>query len=434
MRLSVSGLPNKVLSGETFHISIAIDSTSGSYFSLGERSFSLDAILSILQNRIEKIDLRPLEELVLHGVQSIGSAAVLYATKSVFEAKLASELIGRVGKFVIDNTELWIMNQLEVEAIASGPAAVSNNVLRTWFGKSATMVLQVGQVVQRGITLAVSFVSRWVMRFHFDLKQSLYSHQLIGGIMRKIRDALQLPWEPELGTAKGGSTPSLSSKILLPDFTIQPLSYVQTVTQGESAKFPIRVASLDEFDSSVRLNVQGLPVGATGFIRPDEVTPDAESVVTIETGLVGPGSYTLIVTGEGGGKTHQSSLQLVVNARPEIRTTDVRTRTSIWTGGQPQGWIAERTPIILLMVALSAVLLIGLTHAILRKRTTTMSADHSADPSRCRPAKAAWSSRVRPTHPSAATEGTVFCRFCGVQIHPDAAYCPTCGRKQPTIA
>ena len=425
MRLSVSGLSDKVLSGESFNVRMAIDFTSGSYFSLGGSRFDLDEPIRRLLTRIEKIDLKPLEELVLHAAKSITLCVA---------GRIAAETVGLAGRVVIDNTEMWIMNRLEVEALTSGPVTASNGLLRTWFGKSATMILQVGQVTQRGLSMAVSYVSRWVMSFHFDFKQSLYSHQLIGGIMRKIRDAMHLPWEPVLGTAEGSSTPSLSSRILVPDFAMQAMSSAQAIIQGEQARFTISLTSLDEFDSVVRLAIKGLPKDATGYFMPEEVTPTASTVLTVETSpSTSPGSYTLTLTGEGGGKIHQLSLELVVNARPEIRTTDVRIRTSTGTEGRLPVLITEQMPIILLMVALSAVLLIGLAYAIVRKRTAAAPADYSLGPSRDRPEKAVSPSRVRPTHPSAITVGTVFCRFCGVRIHSDAAYCPMCGRKQPAI-
>jgi len=420
MRLSVSGLTDKVLPGENFNVRMAIDFTPGSYLILGSSRFNLDEPIRRLLTRIEKIDLKPLEELVLHAAKSITLCVA---------GRIASETIGLVGRIVIDNTDMWIMNELEVEALTSGPVTVSNSLLRTWFGKSATMILQVGQVTQRGLSMAVSYVSRWVMRLHFDFKQSLYSHPLVGGIVRKIRDALRLPWEPELGTAEGGSTPVLSSRILVPDFAIEAMSSTQAVIQGEQARFTISLTSLDEFDSLVRLTIQGLPKGATGYFRPQEITPTADTMLMVETSpTTNPGSYALTVIGAGGGKTHQFPLQLVVNARPEIRASD--TRISTWTGGQPPVWITEQM-FILMMAAISAVLLIGLTYAIVRKRTAAVPADYSLGPSRDRPEKAASPSRVRPTHPSAITVGTVFCRFCGVRIHSDAAYCPMCGRKQP---
>jgi hypothetical protein len=413
MRLSVSGLPDKVLSGETFQINMAIDSTSGSYFSLGERSFSLDGILRLLQNRIEKIDFRPLEELMLHGVQSISYATVLSYTRSIIEAKLASELIGRVGNFVIENTEIWIMNQLEVEAISSGPVTVSNNVLRTWFGRSATMALQVGQVVQRGLSLDLSFVSKWVMQFHFDFKQSLYSHQLIGGIMRKIKDALHLPWEPVLGTSKGSSTPSISSRILLPDFTVQTVSGVQSVFQGEQARFRISLTSLDEFDSPVRLTVQGLPTGANGFFGPNEVTPSGDTVLTVETGTgTNLGSHTLTVTGEGGGKTHQVSMQLVVNARPQVRTTDMRTTRDTWTPSQTLVPYWQQAPLMGITVIAGVALLIGLVYVISRRTTTGIQ-------------------RVSPTSQRRVLNQHElrFCRFCGEPSELGSNFCLRCGKK-----
>lgn len=357
MSLSASGLPNKVLSGESHSISIGVGPISGAYFKLGEKSYSLDRILSTLGNKIEKIDLKPIEDLVLDKVAILAGLAM-----GPVLGPAASTSVRLAGKTVIENTDLWLMNELEVEGRTSGPSSVSGT-LRTWFGRSGTMTFQVAYVAERGLQAAVSFMSRWVMRLHFDLKQSLYSHSILGPIVSKIAEALHLPWEPVLGMSGGSSTPTFSCRILVPDFDVRMMSSTQAVVQGERTSCQIRLSSLDEFDSPVALSIRGLPSGVTASFSATQLTPTADTILSIQTGASAlTGSHTLTVTAEGGGKTHEVTVQLSIVQRPQPMTTDslTVTRTPGSEGSPPLAPTAAASPILMLIAIGLIVTFVGL--------------------------------------------------------------------------
>jgi hypothetical protein len=92
-------------------------------------------------------------------------------------------------------------------------------------------------------------------------------------------------------------------------------------TQGQAATFDINALSVGGFGSSVALSVTGLPTGASASFSPSSVVPTAngvDSTLTVTTSGGGSptpaGTYTLVVSGNASGVTHQTSVTLVVDA------------------------------------------------------------------------------------------------------------------------
>ncbi len=104
-----------------------------------------------------------------------------------------------------------------------------------------------------------------------------------------------------------------------PDFTIGATPSSREITQGETTSYTINLTGLNDFNSPVNLSVSGLPTGAEGTFTVNPVTPapNGESVLNIATTVAAPaGTYTLTVTGEGGGKTHSAEVTLKINEKP----------------------------------------------------------------------------------------------------------------------
>jgi hypothetical protein len=101
------------------------------------------------------------------------------------------------------------------------------------------------------------------------------------------------------------------------DFGIDATPDTQTVIQGNSTTYTVTVTSIFGFSSPVTLTVAGLPAGATATFVPNPVTPTGSSIMTVNTATTTPiGTYTLIITGNGGGKTHSTNVVLIVNPAP----------------------------------------------------------------------------------------------------------------------
>ncbi|MEW9570430.1 RICIN domain-containing protein [Rhodanobacter sp. Si-c] len=91
------------------------------------------------------------------------------------------------------------------------------------------------------------------------------------------------------------------------------------VSQGAQASDTVTVSSLNGFSSPVKLSVSGLPGGVTATLSPISLTPanngSATSVLTLSASPTASiGSATVVVTGNAGSLSHNSSVNLTVNA------------------------------------------------------------------------------------------------------------------------
>ena len=123
----------------------------------------------------------------------------------------------------------------------------------------------------------------------------------------------------------GGKTHSESVDLVvkaMPDFSIEVSPPSITIRQGESPEYVIAVLPVEGFGGEVSLSVSGLPSEATVSLNPPSGIPPFKSVMKIQTSEDTPaGSYTIIVTGTGGGKTHSASAKLVVKVLPSFSIT-----------------------------------------------------------------------------------------------------------------
>lgn len=99
------------------------------------------------------------------------------------------------------------------------------------------------------------------------------------------------------------------------DFQLNATPSTQTVTlQGQTASYNVNVVAVDGFNSTVSLTVSGLPDGANGVFSVPEAKPSFVSILLVTLPSNPPdGSFTLTITGEGGGITHATKVLLTVN-------------------------------------------------------------------------------------------------------------------------
>lgn len=101
------------------------------------------------------------------------------------------------------------------------------------------------------------------------------------------------------------------------DFTIQVTPGSQNEYTGGSKTFTVTLTSLSGFSSPVTLSQSGMPAGSTVAFGSPTVTPTAAGATTTVTltspvNLPNGGTYTITVTGTGGGLTHSTTVQLVL--------------------------------------------------------------------------------------------------------------------------
>ena len=96
------------------------------------------------------------------------------------------------------------------------------------------------------------------------------------------------------------------------DFSLSASPTSRTINHGQSTTYTISIKPLNGFTLSVNFGMSGLPSGSTSSFSPNPAT--TSSVFTVNTsGGTPSGTYTLTISGTGGGKTHGISVRLVVN-------------------------------------------------------------------------------------------------------------------------
>lgn len=101
------------------------------------------------------------------------------------------------------------------------------------------------------------------------------------------------------------------------NFSLSASPQSVTINQGSSGSANIASALSGPFNSSIALSVSGLPTGTTASFNPTSISaPGAgSSTLTISVGPGTPaGTYNLLVTGTGGGQTHNATMNLTVTA------------------------------------------------------------------------------------------------------------------------
>jgi hypothetical protein len=97
------------------------------------------------------------------------------------------------------------------------------------------------------------------------------------------------------------------------DFGLSVSPSSRTVFRGGSTTYSVSVSSLNGFAGAVALSVSGPPSGVTATFAPSSVAAPGTSKLTVRTTTRAVrGTFTLTVTGQGGGKAHQATTTLIV--------------------------------------------------------------------------------------------------------------------------
>ena len=121
-----------------------------------------------------------------------------------------------------------------------------------------------------------------------------------------------------------GTLASLTPLVLVvtppttPDFSISASPSSATVDQGQSANYTVTVNSQNSFSGTVNLSASVSPSGPTTSIPPSvsvtSSTPGQATLNVSTTSSTTTGAYTVTVTGTSGSLTHQTQVNLQVNA------------------------------------------------------------------------------------------------------------------------
>jgi hypothetical protein len=123
-----------------------------------------------------------------------------------------------------------------------------------------------------------------------------------------------------------------------PTFNLFASPASQNVNQGSCTNYTVSVSALvSGFNSSVTLNVAGLPTNATATFNPNPIVGAGSSALTVCTASSTPiGSSTLTINGVSGIEIHSASVTLTTNTPPpppDFTLTVTPSSQSISPGG-----------------------------------------------------------------------------------------------------
>jgi len=117
------------------------------------------------------------------------------------------------------------------------------------------------------------------------------------------------------------------------DFALAVAPTAQSVRQGESITYTVRVTGTLGDAEPVALSVGGLPAGATYDLSPVTVVPTGTAALSVTTALTTPlGDHTLVITGTSVGQSHAVTTILSVTPHPDFTLSAVPATRNI-----PQG-------------------------------------------------------------------------------------------------
>jgi hypothetical protein len=185
-----------------------------------------------------------------------------------------------------------------------------------------------------------------------------------------------------------------------PDFRIDVNPASETSTQGQTTSYSVNVVGLNGFNSQISLSLAGLPAGVGGTFSVQSSVPDYSSTLTLTIPANSPtGSFTLTITGSGGGLTRVANAVLVIN--PATSQTQTTTQTETTSSGGAMDLLQQNS---LLMIGALIILVIVL-------------------------AAIAMSRRGRSSAPQQQLAGRVFCGKCGAENPASNEFCSSCGNK-----
>ena len=130
----------------------------------------------------------------------------------------------------------------------------------------------------------------------------------------------------------GGKTRTVTIRLIVSqakDFRIDISPPTQTISQGQVTSYSLSIAGLNGFNSPVSLALSGLPTGASCAFSTPSGTPDFSSILTVTlSGNAQTGSFTLAITGSGGGLNRIANVVLVILPASQTQT---QTQTQVTT-------------------------------------------------------------------------------------------------------
>jgi hypothetical protein len=125
---------------------------------------------------------------------------------------------------------------------------------------------------------------------------------------------LMTGWGSPHGT---GLINALAPTSTSPTFSLSASPASVSVVQGKSGSSTITTAALGGFNAAVALTASGQPTGVTATLSPTSIAAPGSGSSTLNLAVASTtvaGTYTITVTGTGGGITQKATVSLTVTA------------------------------------------------------------------------------------------------------------------------
>ena len=189
-----------------------------------------------------------------------------------------------------------------------------------------------------------------------------------------------------------------------PDFRVDVSPPSQASTQGQTTSYSVNVSGLNGFNSQVSLTMAGLPAGVGGVFSVPSSLPDFSSTLTVTIPTNAPtGSFTVTITGSGGGITRVANVILVIN--PSQIQSQTQSQTTSQSGTVSTGGLLEtlqQNSLVLIGALVLLVILLGIF---------------------------AMRGRGKQTAPQQQAPSRRFCGKCGAENPASNEFCANCGNN-----
>ena len=105
--------------------------------------------------------------------------------------------------------------------------------------------------------------------------------------------------------------------VIAPDFSVSATPSSQPVQNGQSVNYSVTLTPVNGYAGTVNFSVSGLPSGVTALFSPASLTTSGTTTLSVAAdGTAVPGTYSLVITGTDGVRTHSVTVSLTVTTQP----------------------------------------------------------------------------------------------------------------------
>ncbi len=129
-------------------------------------------------------------------------------------------------------------------------------------------------------------------------------------------DSATIGYDLATGWGSPNGSGLLNALIVPPNFAVSAAPASQSVVQGTNTSYTVNVIPAGGFGSTVTLSISGVPSGASAIFSSNTVAGGGAPTLSVTTGTAALGTYTLTISGSGGGINQTTSVTLAIIPPP----------------------------------------------------------------------------------------------------------------------